>query len=487
MSFCVQIQRKWLPLLAWLTGIGDASCESMDTDAYSYPLIRCRTASLALLASVALLLQACGGGGAQSGGGPLTTQRTAQQTPPPRRPHFLQSCQDCPTATVQDSGHVIYLVTDGLCASGLEARAVALVVSDDSAPNGSQTYNLVRRLGDVNTTPEEIAGLGSRQVQLVQRGQWREVRHVGTWAERDGAGLLQLHGALYMMGGWLRGPLSNEVWRTFDLVHWEFLGNAPWMPRHGAAWLVHDNRMWVIGGDLYDDVWSSSDGVQWTQEAAAAPFGRRYTPNASSINGEIVVYAGQDWTPEEYPCEQGVDCVARGLRSVWKSRDGRQWQPATPQAPWEGRALVHGNAVYDGEIWMIGGGLKVAPLGKDYAETSAEFTDIWSSADGQTWRSRAAATGFAGRTHFSVLATKDGCYVSDGSVGTQSNVTNEFFHARNCVHYSPVPVPAELAAPTRQLIGGVQWLAGTDGRTTVWQRSCRDRGLAVLPIARNSP
>lgn len=450
----------------------------MHKDAYSYPLIRCRAACSALLASVVLLLQACGGGAAQSGGGFADDAADSTTDAAARAPALSAVVQDCPTATVQDSGHVIYLVTDGSCSSGLEARAIALVVGDDSAPNESRTYNLVRRLGEVNTTREEVAGLGSRQVQLVQRGQWREVRHVGTWAERDGAGLLQLNGALYMMGGWLRGPLSNEVWRTFDLVHWEFLGNAPWMPRHGAAWLVHDNRMWVIGGDLYDDVWSSSDGVQWTQEAAAAPFGRRYTPNASSINGEIIVYAGQDWTPTEYACENGVDCVARGLRSVWKSRDGRQWQLASQQVPWEGRALVHGNAVYGSEIWMIGGGLKAAPPGKDYAETSAEFTDIWSSADGQTWRKRAATTGFASRTHFSVLATKDGCYVSDGSAGTQNNLTNEFFYAHDCIHYSPVPVPANL--PYRHasslvefngslvLMGGPPYGSAPAG-TSVWQ------------------
>jgi hypothetical protein len=43
-----------------------------------------------------------------------------------------------------------------------------------------------------------------------------------------------------------------------------------------------------------------------------------------------------------------------------------------------------------------------------------------------------------------VLATSTGCYVSDGSVGTQSNVSNELFHAPDCIHFASVPVPPEL-------------------------------------------
>lgn len=361
---------------------------------------------------------------------------------------LVAQVEGCPEVSVEDSGHVVYVKVPIRCTPIVEGTPLRLVIGPGTASGDllpATTVSLQRQPGALDTTTTTLDGLGPRQVQIVVRGQWRRVPHLGTWAPRDGAGLLQLNGALYLLGGWLHGPVTNEVWRTVDLVQWEFLGYAPWPARHAAAWLVHEGRLWVIGGDLYDDVWSSPDGVQWTQEAVVAPFGRRYTPNAASVGGRIVVYAGQDWQPVDW-CHDRPDCSARGLRSVWSSRDGRQWNQVAEQAPWEGRGLVHGNAVHDGRIWMIGGGLKVAPPNERYAETSAEFTDVWSSLDGETWQLEVLDGGFGGRTHFSVLATRDGCYVSDGSVSTQLNVSNDLFHAPDCRRYSRVGVPAELPA-----------------------------------------
>lgn len=423
-----------------------------------------------MAALTALVLQACGGGGGGETTGDASVSAGATT------PVLVAVVQNCPNAAVRDSGYVVHVVLASTCAATPALRSVTIGQSLDVVLDATQALSLTRRLGEVDTTSVEIAGVGTRQVQLVQRGQWRRVPHTGTWAPRDGAGLLNMGGALYLLGGWLHGPVTNEVWKTVDLVHWELLGHAPWPARHGSGWLVHDNRLWVIGGDLMDDVWSSPDGVQWTQEAAAAPFGARYTPNAASINGELVVYGGQDWQAVD-SCEVPANCTARGLRSVWKSSDGRQWRLATEQAEWSGRALVHGNAVFDGEIWMIGGGLKASVAGSPFVETIAEFTDIWSSADGQTWRLRAETTGFAARTHFSVLATSNGCYVSDGSVGTQGNVSNDLFHAPDCIHFAPIPVPAEL--PVRHgsslvefndslvLLGGPQVYFGAVNE--VWQ------------------
>ncbi len=330
------------------------------------------------------------------------------------------------------------------------------------------------RLGQ--EVPEvEIPGLGRRQVGLFQSGQWRRFGNEHSWIGRDGAGLLVLNGSLYLLGGWTYGPVTSEVWRSDDVANWTFLGNAPWEGRHGAAWLVHRNRLWVIGGDLYTDVWSSGDGIQWEQATADAGFGARYTPNAAVVNDEIVVFAGQDWEPVEW-CNLRPDCTARGNRTVWKSSDGKSWTQILAQAPWEGRGLIHGSVVHQGQIFLIGGGLKVAPPDERYQETSVEYTDIWSSPDGIRWTQQLQGGAFPGRTHFSVVHTATGCYVSDGSVGKQDNLSNDLFHAPDCIHFSKVQVPADL--PIRHassladfngslvLLGGPGY--GTAG-TSVWQ------------------
>lgn len=422
-----------------------------------------------IAAAFTVVLQACGGG--QTDATP-SVFRVALSKP---EPQLTAQVEGCETTRLHDSGQVVYVVVSASCPLAPPVRTLTIGFGRVGNPTQEPFSSTTRAIGAVDTQPVNIDGLGTRQVQLVRQGQWREVPHLGQWAPRDGAGLLALDGAMYLLGGWLEGPVTNEVWKTVDLVNWQFLGYAPWPARHGAAWLVHNKRLWVIGGDLYEDVWSSADGVIWTQETAQAPFGQRYTPNAVSINGEIVVYGGQDWTPVPW-CHERPDCQARGVPGVWKSSDGKTWREALTSTPWAPRALMHGSAVFQGEIFVVGGGLKVAPPNERYTETSAEFNDIWSSNDGMRWTLRSSSLGFTPRTHASLLSTDLGCYVSDGSVGWQNNLSNDFFYAADCVSFAPVAVPPELpkrhASSLAAFNGSLVLLGGPpygDARTSVWQ------------------
>lgn len=421
-----------------------------------------------LLSALALLglLTGC------SGSADSVNDAEAGDAAPPVTPVASLSVRmaDCESAAVHDSGRVIYVVADRRCAAGGPRRQFSLGLAAAGAVPGD-AVQLDMLEGD-ELDGITVPGLGLRRVGLVRAGQWRRFDNVDSWQHRDGAGLLLLDGELYLLGGWIWGQVTSEVWKSRDLVHWEFLGNAPWPARHGSAWLVHEHKLWVIGGDLYDDVWSSPDGVAWTQEASHAPFGPRYTPNAASVGGRIVVYGGQSWQTGT-----GCDfCVAEASREVWSSADGRRWQLANAQAPWQGRGLIHGSIVHDGEIFLVGGGLKAVPAGEHYSETVAERGDAWSSHDGVAWTRRSEALPFTPRTHFSVVATPQGCYVSDGSVGTQANVVNDLFFAADCVSYAPVPDTPPLeprhASSLAAFNGSLVILGGPpagDAGTTVWQ------------------
>jgi hypothetical protein len=63
----------------------------------------------------------------------------------------------------------------------------------------------------------------------------------------------------------------NDVWSSTDGVHWtELTKAAPWHPRQYhdvAAW---DNKLWVmegyhVEGGNRNDVWYSADGVEWKE------------------------------------------------------------------------------------------------------------------------------------------------------------------------------------------------------------------------------
>jgi len=387
---------------------------------------------LLAVATIGAIVAACGGGGDGA----------------PSRPAAV--VEGCPSAEVAQSDGVVYVI--GNCQQVTYAGATVLA-------------------------GQEVVIQGKR-VGLFKPGQWRAIDNP-PWQQRDGAGLLVFKGELYLLGGWLLGPVTSEVWKTKDLVNWELVTVAPWPGRHAAGWLVHNDRMYVIGGDLNDDVWSSPDGLHWTQEASAAPFGKRYTPNAASIDGWIVVYAGQYWEPVDW-CYDRPDCVAYGRRDVWRSRDGKDWEKVG-DAPWAGRGLIHGSVVHNGAVFLIGGGLKAAPPGDRYNETVAEFNDIWTMRDG-VWT--LSGTFDFPRTHFTVLETPHGCFVVGGSVGTQGNLSNDLLYAPDCLRFAKLPVPEGMpvrhAASFAYFNDSLVILGGPAlGDATIWQYFIGRTGLSL--------
>ena len=79
-------------------------------------------------------------------------------------------------------------------------------------------------------------------------------------------------------------PDSGEVYRSTDATasQWTDLGAIPnFAPRCGAAAFVLGGKMWIVGGGacdysrLYNDVWSSPDGVTWSQNAQPAAWSGR--------------------------------------------------------------------------------------------------------------------------------------------------------------------------------------------------------------------
>src|SRR6185436_13868367 len=96
----------------------------------------------------------------------------------------------------------------------------------------------------------------------------------------------------------------NDVWNSLDGTSWTKVladvavpGPGQFPRRLGHSSLVHDGRMWVIAGSGstgLNDVWSTTDGIQWNQAAAAAPFPGRYTMGALVLNNQIWVIGGNN-------------------------------------------------------------------------------------------------------------------------------------------------------------------------------------------------
>lgn len=368
----------------------------------------------------------------------------------------IDGCEKYETNT---NSNIVYITVSELCNTRGITASFSLNGNKQSVKLNEGVESLLK-MGDVNY-----------RVSLFKEKTWRNIEVDNGWEPRDGAGVVILNNRIFLLGGWVYETTQktvSEAWVTDDLITWQRLPDPPWKGRHGAGWVVHKNRIYVVGGDLIDDVWYTEDGTNWTLANGKAPFGERYTPIVHSDGEYMYLYGGMRWDPAWW-CDNGRGCWPVAYNDVWRSRDGVEWEKILNEAPWAGRALVHGSLYYQGEIFLIAGGMKIN-------DTWLEYNDIWSSKDGISWQKRSDSLGFLPRTHVSVLATSKGCYVSDGSVTHQANVSNDLYFSTDCINYNQIGTPSEMqrrhASSLFEFNGSVVILGGPPvggaGRT-IWQ------------------
>lgn len=250
-------------------------------------------------------------------------------------------------------------------------------------------------------------------------GQWRSVNPTLGIAPRDGAGLLELNGVLYLLGGWNDNPAifgpqktTNQVLMSTDGgVTFTRLADAPWQPRHMAGWLVHDGKIWVIGGDTNSgnyqmDVWGADQmpdlSLSWNCATTAAPWALsgRTLHQVFSHDGKMWVVGGQ--TLDEFaPSPVGTRAPVF-YSDVWCSEDGAIWPKISDNNAWAPRCMIIGNAVKDGYMWLIGGGTyDTGGMPRTYKN------DSYRSIDGITWDHFPAAPFSARQFHNVVTHGED--------------------------------------------------------------------------------
>ena len=111
--------------------------------------------------------------------------------------------------------------------------------------------------------------------------------------------------------------------------------------------------MWILGGtenyyfgddtSLKNDVWSSADGKEWKRETASAPWSPRAYHAAVVHDGKLWVIGGGNYVPKY-----------RALNDVWSSPDGVNWQQVTDRAPWNPR-IWFSAVVHRDRMWVMGG------------------------------------------------------------------------------------------------------------------------------------
>jgi hypothetical protein len=223
---------------------------------------------------------------------------------------------------------------------------------------------------------------------------WSQITPKADFAPRDGAGALVFKNRLWLLGGWnphdkVHFPriCNNEIWSSIDGAEWKLEDlHAPWEARHCAGYVLHRDRMWIVGGDAnqghyQNDVWNSADGVNWNRVTDAAPWGPRVLHYTVSFKDRIWVMGGQA-SPRHAPGDEIF------YADVWNSADGATWERVADRLPWGPRSMIAGSMVFKDRMWILGGGTFESPKRPD----RIFYNDAWSSADGIQWDRIAAET-----------------------------------------------------------------------------------------------
>lgn len=187
--------------------------------------------------------------------------------------------------------------------------------------------------------------------------------------------------------------------------------SAGFSPRAWHTSVVFNDKMWVIGGydgngargngTFYNDVWSSSDGINWTLETNNAGFSGRYDHASIVYDNKIWVVGGKAFdVPGIASNAAFVD-----INDVWSSSDGINWTQITDNAPFSKRG-GHTLDVYNGRLHLISGGFN-----------SFGTEEVWSTENGLTWTLETDNLAFdtSRRHNHRVVSLNDTFYMTGGA------------------------------------------------------------------------
>jgi hypothetical protein len=211
---------------------------------------------------------------------------------------------------------------------------------------------------------------------------------------------------MYLLGGQnfasapVPGPCTNfsvffnDVWRSADGINWELLVDnsaAPdhWAARAGLSAVVFKGKLWIMGGSqgddasiggcgrtVFNDVWYSSDGIEWHDATADVDkndpdlIWRPRAGAAAVVKGGWMYIIGGEQAFLPSPINP-----APYFNDVWRSKDGANWERVTGEggADWSPRP-GHGCSVLVNHFVCFGG---YDPAGNP--------SDVWVSKNGADW------------------------------------------------------------------------------------------------------
>lgn len=278
---------------------------------------------------------------------------------------------------------------------------------------------------------------------------------------------------------------NNEVWSSEDGAKWSlvkpntfkdrsFDPASDWEGRHTAGYAVYRDKMWIVGGDCnqghyQNDVWNSTDGKVWNyvNKGKDVPWGPR-------VLHYTVVHDDKLWVIGGQTMPAFVPGVEKFYRDVWTSTDGVEWQEMTPDEPcWSPRGMIGGSAVMNGRIWILGGGTYDTPM----TPQRKFHNDVWSSADGIHWTQHTAEAPWHPRQYHDVAVWDNQLWVMEGYHEKGGN-RNDVWYSPDGVEWTELPNTPWKPRHAASLVvhnGSLWMIAGNNMQPDVWRLTRNSR------------
>ena len=190
-------------------------------------------------------------------------------------------------------------------------------------------------------------------------------------------------------------------------------------PRNQHQAVVYNDRLYVIGGLSggipQNDVWSTNGEpdtnglISWTRETEAAAFSARYSHQVAVFNGRMYLTAG-------------LNAGATRNNDVWSSTDGANWTLVTADAPFTDRAehvlVVQADGAY---MYLLGGEGRNPNDGVSFVSLNdtwrMDTTNTWVAMEGHI-NDVTSPSEYRGRKEFDAVGVNDIIIVSMGKSGT---------------------------------------------------------------------
>lgn len=170
---------------------------------------------------------------------------------------------------------------------------------------------------------------------------------------RYGYAIASFGSKIWVVGGYLGTSLVTQVLSSTNGVDWvEEAADAGVGYRNSSSMIEHAGALVLVGvradaqgTAIEGDVWRSTNGVNWTKLYGEALF-PRYLPGLASAEGKLWAWSGVDAPPS--PTQPGYTFYSGGVQC---SDDGTSWTScSSPPLPGSDAPLLK----FGGQFWVLG-------------------------------------------------------------------------------------------------------------------------------------